>query len=66
MAREAVPALHLIEPGRIAVHVVDMEAGPLSQPGPNLGGLVGSVVVNEQVDVQNLRYRLLDLPEEAQ
>jgi hypothetical protein len=43
-----------------------MEAGPLRQPGPHLGVLVGAVVVHDQMDVQILGNGLLDLAQEAQ
>jgi hypothetical protein len=43
-----------------------MEARPLGQPGPDLGVLVGAGVVHDQVDVQILGNRLLDLAQEAQ
>ena len=38
------PALHLVQPGGVGGRVVDVEAGPLGQPGTNLGVLVGAVV----------------------
>jgi len=37
--------------GIIGGRVVDMEAGPLRQPGTGLGVLVGADVVHDQVDV---------------
>jgi len=43
-----------------------MEPGPLRQPGPDLGVLVGAVVVHHQMDVQVLGHRRLDLAQEAQ
>jgi len=43
-----------------------MEAGPLGQPGPDLGVLVGTVVVHHQMDVQVLGQGLLDLAQKAQ
>ena len=45
---------------------MDVEAGPLGQPGTNFGVLVGAVVVDDQVDVEILRDGLLDLAEEAE
>ncbi len=65
-AREAVAALHLVEPGGEGGCVVDVEAGPLGQPGTNFGVLVGAVVVDDQVGVKILRDGLLDLAEEAE
>jgi hypothetical protein len=65
-AREAVAALHLVEPGGVGGCVVDVEAGPLGQPGTNFDVLVGAVVVDDQVDVEILRDGLLDLAEEAE
>ncbi len=43
-----------------------VEAGPLRQPGPDLGVLVGAVVVDDQVDIEVLGDGLLDLAEESQ
>ena len=43
-----------------------MEAGPLGQPGTNLGVLVGAVVIHDQVEVQVLGDGLLDLAQETQ
>ncbi len=43
-----------------------MEAGPLRQPGADLGVLVGAVVVDDQVDIQFFWDGLLDLAQEAQ
>ena len=43
-----------------------VEAGPLCQPGPDLGVLVGAVVVHHQMDVQIFRDGHLDLAQEAQ
>ncbi len=43
-----------------------MEAGPLRQPGPYLGVLVGALVVHNQVDMNVLGDELLDLAQEAQ
>jgi hypothetical protein len=45
---------------------MDVKAGPLRQLGTDLGVFVGSVVVDEQVDLQALWKRLPDLPEESQ
>ena len=58
------PALHLVEQGGFGGGVVDLEAGPLGQPGTNLGVLVGAVIVHDQVDVPIHRDGLLDLAEE--
>jgi hypothetical protein len=45
---------------------VHMEAGPLRQPGPDFGVLVGAGVVHHQMDVQIFRDGRLDLAQEAQ
>ncbi len=45
---------------------MDMEARWLRQPGPDLGVLVGAVVVHHQMDVQIFRDGRLDLTQEAQ
>ncbi len=43
-----------------------VEAGPLRQPGPDLGVLVGAGVVHHQKDVQGLGHGRLDLAQKAQ
>jgi hypothetical protein len=40
---------------------VDVEAQSLRQPGADLGVLVGAVVVHDQMDVQILGNRFLNL-----
>ena len=60
------PALDLVQPGGVGGGVVHVEAGPLGQPGPDLGMLVGAVVIDDQVDVKLLGDGLLDLPQKAQ
>ena len=47
------------------MRVVNMEAGPLREPGAYLGVLVGAGVVHDQVHVQPLWDRLLDQAQEA-
>jgi hypothetical protein len=46
---ESEPALDLVEPGRVRGRVVDVKTGPLCQPSPHLGMLMGGVVVHDQV-----------------
>lgn len=43
-----------------------MEAGPLRQPGPDFGVLVGAVVVHDQVQLQILGHLLVDPSQEAE
>jgi len=45
---------------------VHVETGPLSQPGANLGVLVGAVVIHNQVHIKVGWNRLLDLAQKAQ
>jgi hypothetical protein len=45
------PPLQLVQPGGIGGCVVHVETRPLGQPGPDLGVLVGAVVVHDQVDI---------------
>ncbi len=52
LSDEVEPDLHLVEPGGIGGSVVDVKAGPLSQPGSHLGVLVGGVVVHDKAGVQ--------------
>jgi hypothetical protein len=60
------PALHQVDPGSVGGLVVNREARPLRQPVLDFWVLVGAVVIHNQMDVQVLWHRLLDLPEEAQ
>ena len=60
------PAFHLIEPGRIGWGVMDMEAGSRGEPDPHLGVFVGSVVVDDQVHVQVVWNRRIDLLEKTE
>ena len=46
------PALDLVEPAGVGRGVVQGEAGMASQPGLDRRGLVGAVVVRDQVDLQ--------------
>ncbi len=52
---EAEPAFHLVEPTGVGWGVMDVVARPARQPGLNLGMLVGTVVVRDQVDVEPRR-----------
>lgn len=49
-----------------SVRVVNVGAGPLCQPRPNLVVLLGAVVVHDQLDVEIFGNGLLDLAQEAQ
>jgi hypothetical protein len=46
------PAFDQVEPGRGSRREVEMEARPLGQPVADQFGLVGAVVVQDQVDVE--------------
>ena len=54
------------EPRSVGGGAVDVEAGPLGQPGPDLGVLVGTVVVDHEMDVERGRQRCVHVPEEGQ
>src|SRR6516165_6438187 len=57
------PALHLVEPGAAGRSEVHMIARTLGQPIPDDGGLVGGVVVDNQMNVQLGRHFLVDAVE---
>jgi len=48
------PALDQIDPGGAGGSEVDMEAGPLGQPVADQGGLVGPVVIDNEMDLKRL------------
>ena len=54
------------QPGGVGWRVVHVEAEPMRQPGPDLGVLVGAVVIDGQVQLQILGHLLVDPPQEAQ
>ena len=58
--------LDLVEPGRAGRGQVDVPAGPLGEPGTDHRGLVGGVVVHDQVDIEVLGHVGLDLVEELE
>jgi hypothetical protein len=49
---EGEEALDLVEPGGIGGGEVDVPARPAGEPSPDLGMLVGSVVVDDEMDVE--------------
>src|ERR1700676_1662459 len=59
------PAFDQVEPTGGGRREVQMEAGPLGQPCADQFGLVGSVVVQNQMHVQLRRHVLLDGIEEG-
>src|SRR5579859_7069269 len=59
------PALDQVEPTGRSGSEVQMEAGPLSQPVANQFGLVGSVVIQNQMHLQLWRQVVLDGVEEG-
>jgi len=59
LSDEAEPSLHLVEPGRVGGDVVHVIARPLRQPGAHLGMFVGGVVVDDQVQFEFRRHRLV-------
>jgi hypothetical protein len=66
LGNETELALNLIEPGRVGGGVVHVKAGPLCEPEAHLGMLVGSVVVDDQMNTQLWRHPLVDALEKAE
>src|SRR5690606_13841334 len=62
--QQSEPALHLVEPGGAGGREVHVEARVREQPFPDGGGLVGGVVVADQVDVELGGDLLVELGEE--
>lgn len=60
----AEPSLDQVQPGRTGGSEVQMKAGVLAQPAFDLGMFVGSVVVEDQVQVQSRRCFAVDFPQE--
>jgi hypothetical protein len=60
------PDLDLIEPGGIGRGVVDVEGGSSREPAPDLEVLVRCVVVDDEMEVERLRYRRLNVAQELQ
>ena len=54
--KQGEPAFHLLQPGGAGGREMQMEAGPLGQPSADPRGLVGGVVVHDEMDVQVLRH----------
>src|SRR5262245_6014179 len=57
-------ALDLIKPGAAGRREVDMPAWPFGEPVADQRGLVRGVVVHDEMDVETVRDRGLDLVEE--
>src|SRR6185437_4380587 len=60
VCQQAEPSFDLVHPGRAGRGEVNMEARVPGQPGPDLGGVVGGVVVADQVHVQSGGHGLVD------
>src|SRR4051812_43771921 len=60
------PAFYLVQPGAAGGSEVKVKARTFLEPGGHLGSLVGSVVVQNQMDFQFSRNRAVDLVQEAQ
>jgi len=63
---DAEPAFDLVEPGGIGGCVVDVVSGPPCEPGPDLGMLVGGVIVDDEVDVERFGDVGVDVAQEGQ
>ena len=55
LGEQAEPALGLVDPGGAGRGEVDVEPGVFCQPGSYCGGLVGAVVVADEMHVQEER-----------
>ena len=64
VGEEAEPAFDLVDPGGAGRGEVHVEAGMAGQPRLDRGGLVGAVVVADQVDVQVGGHGLVDRGQE--
>ncbi len=60
------PDLDLIEPRRVRRRVVDVKARSGCEPSSNLGVLVSRVVVDDEMDVQLLWDRRVDVAQELE
>src|SRR4029450_5008865 len=60
------PALHQVQPGAVGRGQVEVEAGMAQQPSLDLWGLVGPVVVADQVHVQRGRHSGVDGAQELE
>ena len=61
---ESEEPLDLVDPGRVGRSEVHVEAGVLLEPGVDGRGLVGLIVVADQVDSQPFRDLGIDLRQE--
>ena len=59
------PALHQVEPGAAGRGEVQMEARMAQQPALDGRGLMGAVIIEDQVQLQFTRYRGVDGCKEA-
>src|SRR5439155_27348697 len=60
------PAFHQVEPRRTGGREVHMKSGMPSEPPPNLRGFMRAVVVQNQMDVEVGRHRVVNRVEKAQ
>ena len=60
------PDFDLVEPGGVGGGEVKMVAGPVDEPALDAGVLVGTVVVDDEVDIEVRGHVGIDVPEEAQ
>jgi hypothetical protein len=58
--QQAEPPFDLVHPGGAGGGEVDMEARVPGEPGPDLGGVVGGVVVTHQVHIKLGGHGLVD------
>src|SRR5262249_33869709 len=58
-------AFDKVDPGRGSRREVQLEAGMLGEPGLHFLGLMGRVVVDDEMKVEGLRHHPVDLFEEA-
>jgi hypothetical protein len=55
------PDLDLVEPGGVGRGVVDVEAGTCGEPATSGCVFVGRVIVDDEMNVELLRHRSLDV-----
>lgn len=59
-------AFDLIEPGGVGWREVNVPTRPAGEPGPDLGMLVGGVVVDDEMDVRLVRHVTFDVTQEGE
>ena len=63
---EPEPAFDLVEPGRIGGREMDVISGPSGEPASDLRGLVGGVVVDDEMNVEIFGHIGIDVTQERE